>query len=66
MPTKTVQVRMELGAVKKGSVRYDAAPDAVDPIVTNIYASKAALPMGGGGSLYTYPAQVVVTVEWED
>lgn len=47
--------------IKKGSVRYDAPPEAVDPIVGNIYASKIALPRGG-----TYPARVTVTVEWED
>ena len=59
MPKQTVT--MQLRDVKKGSVRYDAAPDAVDPIVSNIYASKLALPRGGA-----YPKTVTVTVEWED
>ena len=64
MPKQTV--KLQLRDVKKGSVRYDAAPDAVDPIVTNIYASKLALPRSGGGGGYAYPETVTVTVEWED
>ena len=51
---------MTLKDVKKGSVRYDAAPDAVNPIISNIYASKIALPRDG-----VYPKTVTVTVEWE-
>ena len=54
-------VKMQLRDVKVNSVRYDAAPDALDPIVGNIYASKLALPRGGA-----YPQTVTVTVEWED
>ena len=54
-------VTLQLRDVKKGSVRYDALPTEVDPIVGNIYASKLALPRGG-----KYPEQVVVTVEWVD
>jgi len=54
-------VKMQLRDVKVNSVRYDAAPDALDPIVGNIYASKLALPRGGA-----YPKAVTVTVEWED
>lgn len=54
-------VKMVQKDVKQHSVRYDAAFDAVDPIVTNIYAMKVALPRDG-----KYPAILRVTVEWED
>ncbi len=56
----SASVTLKLKDVKKGSVRYDVDPAEVDPVVTNIYASKLALPRG------RYPEQVTVTVEWED
>ncbi len=53
-------VTLKLKDEKKHSVRYDADPSEQDPIVTNIYANKIALPRG------RYPEQVTVTVEWEE
>ena len=54
------KIEMVLKDVKKGSVRYDAKSDEVDPIVTNIYAMKVGFP-----GLGEYPKAVTVTVEWE-
>lgn len=54
-------VKLVLKDVKKGSVRYDAAPDENDPIITNVYAMKGPLPSTDGA----YPPALTVTVEWE-
>lgn len=50
--------RLVLDEPKKHSVRYNAAPEAVEPMLTSIYVSKRYLPK-------TPPAEIWVTISTE-